>query len=150
MGTPAKTLILNDIGTTFGTINVAGGYKTNVTKVQALARGYADVKTGERPFLGYVFENEAIQYFAGYIRCTMTVRIIGHVSGQSQSDRASKITNLYDDIVASLSADTTRGANAISTTFTSLQTDEGDPDGRGDGSLLMNCQIIYHRPVTSS
>ena len=150
MATPARKQILDNIGTVLATITTGGGYKTTVTKVQALARGYADVKTGERPFLGYVPESESVQYFPGYIRCTMLLRVIGHVSGQSQSDRSTKITNLYDDVLAALSLDQTRGTNAISTSLTQLQTDEGDPDGRGDGSLLMTFQIIYHRPVTSS
>lgn len=151
MGTPARKLILDNIGTVLNTITTGNGYKTDVTKVQALARGYADVKTGERPFLGYVPELETVEYLPfNHIRCTLTVRIIGHVSGQSQNDRSTKLNNLIDDIIAAVNLDPTRGTNAINTKMGQFQTDEGDPDGRGDGSVLTTLSIVYERSTSST
>ena len=84
MPTPARKLILSNLQTTFESITVANGYKTTVVKVQALARGYADVKTGERPFIGYVPQAEQVEYQPfNRIRCTLNVSVIGHVSGNS-------------------------------------------------------------------
>ena len=151
MGTPARKLILNNLQSTFETVTTGNGYKTTVTKVQALARGYADVKTGERPFIGYVPQSEQVQHQPGdQMLCTLTVSVIGHVSGNSQSDRSTKLNNLIDDIIAVLNVDTTRGSNAISTTLTQLETDEGDPDARGDGSVLAQVQVKYIRNTASS
>ena len=107
MGTPARKLILNNLQTTFETVTTGNGYKTTVDTVQALARGYFDVKTGER-------------------------------------------NNLIDDLIAVLNVDTTRGSNAISTTVTQFETDEGDPDAHGDGSVLMQVQIRYIRNTSKS
>ena len=64
MGTPARKLILNNLQTTFETVTTGNGYKTTVDTVQALARGYFDVKTGERPFIGYVPGIETVQHQA--------------------------------------------------------------------------------------
>ena len=103
MATPARKLILSNLQTTFESITVANGYKTTVVKVQALARGYADVKTGERPFIGYVPQAEQVEYQPfNRIRCTLNVSVIGHVSGNSQSDRSAKLNDLIDDLIAAL------------------------------------------------
>lgn len=151
MATPARKLILNNLQTTFEGITVAGGYKTTIVKVQALARGYADVKTGERPFIGYVPQAEQVEYQPfNRIRCTLNVSVIGHVNGNSQSDRSTKLNNLIDDLIAALNEDPTRGSNAINTKLVQFETDEGDPDGRGDGSVLAQVQIQYERSVSSS
>lgn len=151
MGTPARKLILTNLQTTFEGITTGGGFKTTVTKVQALARGFADVKTGERPFIGYVPQAEQVEYQPfNRIRCTLNVSVIGHVNGGDLSDRSTKLNNLIDDLIAALNADPTRGGNAINTKVTQFETDEGDPDGRGDGSVLAQVQIQYERSVSSS
>jgi len=151
MGTPARKLILNNLQTTFEGITTGNGFKTTVVKVQALARGYADVKTGERPFVGYVPQAEQVQHQPfDQMLCTLNISVIGHVNGNSQSDRSTKLNNLIDDLIAALNADTTRGANAISTTLVQLETDEGDPDARGDGSVLAQVQVKYTRTIASS
>ena len=141
MGTPARKLILNNLQTTFETVTTGNGYKTTVDTVQALARGYFDVKTGERPFIGYVPGIETVQHQPSNI---------GHVSGTSLADRQTKLNNLIDDLIAVLNVDTTRGSNAISTTVTQFETDEGDPDAHGDGSVLMQVQIRYIRNTSKS
>ena len=151
MGTPTRKLILENLQTTFEGVTTGNGYKTTVTTVQALARGYYDVKTGERPFIGYVPTSESFQHQpGGNMYSTMSVSVIGHVSGSTLSDRQTKINNLIDDVIAVLNVDTTRGANAISTTAVSVETDEGDPDASGDGSVIMPILIKYIRTTSAS
>lgn len=146
MTTPVRLMILDNIGATLGAISIANGFRTDVAKVQAIARGYADVKTGERPFLGYVPESETTEYQPfHYLRCVLTVRVVGHVSGVTQSDRAIKLNGLIDDLLRALSKDPTRGGNAISSKVSLVQTDEGDPDAHGDGSLLLTVAVTYER-----
>ena len=151
MTTPARKAILDNLQTTFEAITTGNGYRTTITKVQPLARGYADVKTGERPFIGYVAGQESIEFQPfDLIRSTLNMSIIGHVSGASQADRSTKLNNLIIDIPRALNTDTTRGTNAIKTTVVSYETDEGDPDAKGDGSVLMNIAIVYERSATAS
>jgi len=151
MGTPTRKLILENLQTTFEGVTTGNGYKTTVTTVQALARGYYDVRTGERPFIGYVPTSESFQHQpGGNMYSTMSVSVIGHVSGSTLSDRQTKINNLIDDVIAVLNVDTTRGANAISTTAVSVETDEGDPDASGDGSFIMPILIKYIRTTSAS
>jgi hypothetical protein len=151
MGTPNRKLILNNLQSTFEGITVANGYKTTITKVQALARGFADVKSGERPFIGYVPQAEQVEHFPfDLLRCTLNISIIGHVSGSSQADRSTKLNNLIDDITAAFYEDPTRGTNAITSRLGQIETDEGDPDGKGDGSVLMQAVIIYQRNTNKS
>jgi hypothetical protein len=151
MGTPTRKLILENLQTTFEGVTTGNGYKTTVTTVQALARGYYDVRTGERPFIGYVPTSESFQHQpGGNMYSTMSVSVIGHISGSTLSDRQTKINNLIDDVIAVLNVDTTRGANAISTTAVSVETDEGDPDASGDGSFIMPILIKYIRTTSES
>lgn len=151
MGTPVRKLILDNLQTTFAGVTTSNGYKTNVETVQALARGYYDVKTGERPFIGYVPTSENFQHQpGGNMYSTMNVAVIGHISGTTLADRQTKINNLIDDVIAVLNVDTTRGSNAISTTAVSVETDEGDPDASGDGSFIMQTQIKYIRTISAS
>ena len=151
MATPARKLILENLQTTFEAITTGNGYKTTVTLVQALARGYFDVKSGERPFIGYVPTTESMQHQPGdNVYNIMNMSVIGHIAGDTLAERQTKINNLIDDVIAALNVDTTRGANAISTTALSVETDEGDPDAFGDGSFLMQTQIRYVRTTGST
>jgi hypothetical protein len=80
----------------------------------------------------------------------LTVLIIGHVSGTTQDDRATKLNNLLDDIIAAMNLDTTRGSNAISSTIRQVETDEGAPDAEGDGSMVVTMDVAYFRGTGSS
>ena len=151
MATPPRKLIMDNLQTTFEGVTAAAGYKTTVVTVQSLARGYFDVATAEKPFIGYVPGIEIVQHQPGNnIYCTLNMSIIGHISGETLSDRQDMLNDLADDLIAVLNVDTTRGSNAISTTITQFETDEGDPDAKGDGSLLMQAQIKYVRSTSSS
>ena len=80
MGTPKRKLILENLQTTLAGITTGNGYKTTVQTVEALARGYFDVKTGERPFVGYVPTSESFQHQpGGNMYSTLGVTVIGHI-----------------------------------------------------------------------
>ena len=65
MATPARKLIMDNLQTTFAGVTAAAGYKTTVVTVQSLARGYFDVSTAEKPFIGYVPMVETVQHQPG-------------------------------------------------------------------------------------
>ena len=151
MATPARRLILQNIKTVLETITTGNGYKTTVVKVEALGKSWATVKPGEKPWLGIVPQREAFQYQpAGLMRSALTVLVIAHVTGTTQDDRGSKLNNLLDDVIASMNLDTTRGSNAIHTTITGVETDEGAPDGDGDGSMVVTLDVVYLRSTGGS
>ena len=132
-------------------ITTGNGYKTTVVTVEALAKSWAGVKPGERPWIGVVPQKESFEHTPfGGIRVRLPIAIIAHVSGTSQDDRASKLNDLLDDIIAVLNVDTTRNAKAIFTSVIGVDTDEGDPDGYGDGSMVVNVDVVYLRTTSGS
>ena len=150
MATPTRRLVLQNIKTVLDTISTDNSYKTDVDTVEALGKSWATVKPGEKPWIGIVPQRESLKFEYSNIRVTLTVLLIGHVAGTTQDDRASKLNNLLDDIIAAMNADTTRGNNAISTTITTVDTDEGAPDGDGDGSMVITMTVVYFRGTGSS
>lgn len=151
MGTPARKLILDNISTTLNTITTDNGYNTTVQTVEAVGKTWADVGSGAKPWIGYAPIRESFEYFPGdQIRVTLAVTLIAHMSGTSQSDRSTKLNNLLDDLIAVFNVDTTRNGNAISTTITTVETDEGSPDANGFGSMVVNMDIAYIRTQSAS
>lgn len=150
MATPTRRLVLQNIKTALETISIGNGYKTNVDTVEALGKSWAGVKPGEKPWLGIVPQRESLKFEYSNIRVVLSVLIIGHVAGSTQDDRSSKLNDLLDDIIASINTDTTRDNNAISTTISTVETDEGAPDGDGDGSMVVTLNIAYFRGTGSS
>lgn len=150
MATPNRRLVLQNIKTVLETITTGNGYKTTIDTVEALGKSWATVKTGQKPWLGIVPQRESLKFEYSNIRVTLPVLIIGHVTGTTQDDRASKLNDLLDDVIAALNTDTTRSNNAISTTVTTVETDEGAPDGDGDGSMVITVDVVYFRGVGSS
>ena len=150
MATPTRRVILQNISTVLNTISTSNGYKTNVSTVESLGKSWATVKPGEKPWVGIVPQKESLAFEYSNIRVVLTVLIIAHVAGTTQDDRASKLNDLLDDIIASMNLDTTRDDNAISTTIGSVETDEGAPDGDGDGSMVITMEIAYFRGTGSS
>jgi len=150
MATPTRRLILQDVKTVLETITTDNGYKTDVTTVEALGKSWATVKSGEKPWVGIVPQRESLKFEYSNIRVVLPVLIIAHVAGATQDDRASKLNDLLDDVIAAINLDTTRGANAISSTIKTVETDEGAPDGDGDGSIVVLVDITYFRGVGST
>jgi len=151
MGTPARRLILQNVKTALAAISVSNGYKTNIATCEALGKSWATVKPGQKPWVGIVPQRESYQYQPGSLmRVTLSLIIIGHVSGTTQDDRASKLNDLLDDFIKALSTDTTRGSYAIHTTLSQVETDEGAPDGDGDGSMVTTFNVVYLRNLSGS
>tara|TARA_R110000824_G_scaffold55027_5_gene151630 strand:+ start:10485 stop:10940 length:456 start_codon:yes stop_codon:yes gene_type:complete len=151
MGTPARKTILDDIGTTLATITTGNGYKTTVLTVEAVGKGWGDVGAGAKPWLGYVPNQERLEYFpGGSIKAILNLSILCHVDGSTQSARSTSLNNLLDDIIKALAVDTSRSGNAISTTLTTVSTDEGSPDANGFGSMVIAVDIPYLRTTSGS
>lgn len=151
MGTPARKAILSNIGTVLATITTANGYKSDVVTVEAVGKGWGDVSTSEKPWIGYSPGREALQYFPGNsIRSELSITLIAHIAGSTQSDRGTKLNDLLDDIIVALSVDTSRGSNAISTTVLTVETDEGSADANGFGSMVIGVNVAYLRTTSSS
>ena len=151
MGTPRRTTILSNIGTTLATITTSNGYKTTVATVEAVAKSFGDMGSGAKPWVGYAPVRETLAYQPfNDIECTLSITMLCHIDGATQGDRATKLNNLLDDIIAALAVDTTRGSVAISTSITEVQTDEGSPDAGGFGSMLLNVEVRYLRTTSSS
>ena len=150
MATPTRRLVLQNIKTVLETISTANSYKTDVDTMEALGKSWATVKPGQKPWLGIVPQRESLSFEYSNIRVVLTLLVIGHVAGTTQDDRASQLNDLLDDVIAALNTDTTRDNNAISTTITSVETDEGAPDGDGDGSMVITTNVAYFRGVGSS
>tara|TARA_R110002020_G_scaffold171937_3_gene362049 strand:+ start:1641 stop:2102 length:462 start_codon:yes stop_codon:yes gene_type:complete len=151
MGTPVRKDIVSNIGSVLATITTDNGYKTTVVTVEAVGKTWADVGSGAKPWIGYAPVRESFEYFPGsQIRVVLNVTIIAHISGTTQADRATKLNDLLDDIIAALNLDTTRGGKAIATTITTVETDEGSPDANGFGSMVLTVDVPYIRTLSAS
>ena len=151
MATPARLLILQNVKTTMESITVANGYKNDVKKVEAVAKGFADTAINEKPWIGIYPQQESFKFEpGGRIRVTLSFMILVHISGATVSDRASVLNDFLDDVIASLGVDGTRGGNAVMTTISSVETDEGDPDAYGNGSMVISSEIVYFRTQSKS
>ena len=151
MATPARRNILSNLVTTLQGITTGNGYKTTVTTVEALGKSWGEVKSGERPWIGVIPQRENFEHQPfGQIKIRLTVVLIAHVSGITQSNRSDKLNDLLDDVIAVLNVETTRDNNAIATTVMSAETDEGSPDASGDGSMVVTVEIAYIRTTSAS
>src|SRR5688572_13079789 len=117
MPTPNRESIITNVVTTLQGITVAGGFKTDVVQVERVAKNWADVGNGARPWLGVLVGKERYTHQPfGEMDVFLTVHIIGHVASTSDEDRSTKLNALMDDVIAALQADTTRGGYAVQTT----------------------------------
>jgi hypothetical protein len=151
MATPARRLILQDLKTTLESITVANGYKNTVKKVEAVAKGFADTVVGDKPWIGIYPQQEMFQFeHGGMIRVVSTLLVMVHIAGATVDSRSDVLNDFLDDIIAAMNVDTTRGGNAVMTTVNSVQTDEGDPDAYGNGSMIVSTDITYFRTQSKS
>ena len=151
MATPTRRLILQNLATTLAGITTGNGYKTTVTTVESVAKSYADTTATEKPWIGIYPQREALAYeHSGNIRVTFAFLLLCHISGVSVDNRSATLNDLLDDIIGVLGVDTTRGGNAVMTSLTSVETDEGDPDAYGHGSMVINAEVVYFRTDASS
>ena len=151
MALPARRLILQNMKTVMESITVANGYKNTVNTVEAVAKGFSDTATGDKPWIGIFPQRETLSYEpCNNIRVVLTTLVLVHVSGNTADDRASTLNDFLDDVIAALGKDTTRDGNAVMTTVNSVETDEGDPDAYGNGSMVISTDIVYFRTTSSS
>jgi hypothetical protein len=151
MSTPARHAILNDLEESLGDITQGNGYRLTVDTVERCIKEWDSVGAGKMPWLGFMPETERMEYQpGGAIRVIMPVVIVGHVSQTTSAAQSEALSDLVDSVVAAISADTTRDANATMTTVLDVSTDEGDPDNMpdsrgGSGSFVMRTEIVYMR-----
>lgn len=149
MATPSRQLIISNLKTTLETITTGNGYKSTLNTVQILAKSWLQVPQVIRPWLGIVPQETRYQYLpGGLIRSIFHIDLIAHIANGSYEEKRERLSNLVDDIFAAISVDTTRNGNAISTTISETDTDEGDPES--DGTLVVKLDVVYMRTTGST
>jgi len=161
MATPARALALANMQTALRAISVANGYKSTVAgaSVETVLRQEDDLGAIQMPWIGFMPELDRPTYQPfGLMRTRMKVRLWAFVAATTDALCNTAINNLIDDIIAALSADVTRGGNAITTMLDEgegIQTNEGHPDktvasGRHIGAIVMVWNVDYNRNTSSS
>lgn len=149
MATPSRKLIIDDIKTALESIQISNGYKSDVTKVEVLAKTWLQVSEVIRPWLGIVPQKTTYQHLpGGLVRATMQLDIIGHVANGTYEVKRERLANLLDDVWATLNVDTTRSRNAVSTTVFETETDEGAPET--EGTIVVGVNVVFMRTTGST
>ena len=151
MVTPRRKLILDDYITALSGITIANGYKTTVVTVERVIKSWEGSKPGEKPSIGILPQREDITHEPSQqMRVDMTVVLVCHVIGTSAADRYTKLNDLLDDVIVALNFDTSRNGQAVSTTIVSVETDEGDDDALGDGTMVVHTRCVFYRTTAAS
>ena len=147
--------IVEDLETVLGAISIAGGFQTDVTKVERVIRHWDEVNDVERPWIGFMPSREKLKYQpSDCIRVVLPVKLLAYVdvieedTTAGQADRTQKINDILGDVNKALNADQTRGGNATSTTVTSADTDEGEDCGVG--VVQMDFEVVYFTTASGS
>lgn len=151
MATPARKLIIDSVVEALGTI-AAPTYKTTVRKVERVAKEWSSVPEGEKPWLGVTPGKERYEYEPmGHMKATLQLNVVGHVAAEDPDAAGIALSDLVDDVIAALSVETTRGVeDCIRTNVVDSETDEGDPDATGNGSIVITVEVTYLRTTRSS
>lgn len=145
MASPNRRAILADLESTLKGIRIANGYRSDIATVELVARTFAEARAPVRPYIGIVpgRESWAYQPFA-CVRVDFTVQLVCHVQIDRDRDlMLDALNDLLDDIVAVLSVDTTRGGSATMTTVSTVESDEGAPEG--GASMVIGLSVVYFR-----
>ena len=149
MAVPSRKLIIDNLKTTLESISISGGYKSDVTKVEVLAKTWLQVSAVIRPWLGIVPQETAYEHLpAGRVRSIFHIDIIGHVSNGSYEEKRTRLADLLDDVWGAVNVDLTRGANAVNTMITTSETDEGAPEA--EGTIVISLDVVYMRTAGST
>jgi hypothetical protein len=149
MATPSRKLIIDNLKTTLESITVANGYNSTVNTVEVLAKTWLQVSEVVRPWLGIVPQETKYEYLpAGLVRSTMQISVIGHVPNGTYAEKRDRLADLLDDLFAAVNVDTTRAGNAVSTTVSSAETDEGAPEA--EGTIVIDLNVVYMRTTGST
>jgi len=149
MATPTRRLVLTNLIETLQGIDGSTS-KIAVNEVELLAKTWAQVPGTIRPWIGVVPGTENFQWQPGEcIRVVFMLSLVCHVSDDNDQDaQVDDLNDLLDDISAALSTDTTRGGNAVMTTVTNVNTDEGAPEG--GSSMVIGVEVVYFRTQGAS
>lgn len=150
MATPTRNLILEDIATSLAAIDGTGVFKTTVKTVERHVKEWDSVGAQEMPWLGFMPIRTLYEHQPGtVVRSVMEIAIVGHVNEDTDAKKSDSISDLIDDVWEALNVDTTRSGNAVMTTVTESETDEGDPDTidskGGSGSTVIRLNVVYNR-----
>lgn len=149
MATSTRKLILDNVKTTLEALVTYDGL---TPVVEFAAKGFDDIEIPSTPWLGVILQNEDSKHLPfGHIEVTQTYAIIGYVEGDTQDLRSSRISDFYDDMLAKLQEDTTRGNNGVVTTLFLTATDESDDDASmvhtPMGTMVVSMRIKYFRTI---
>ncbi len=151
MAKPLRQLIIDNVQTTLAAISIAGGFRTDVTKVERLIRLYDDIGDTIRPWIGMLVARQRFQYQPGkIIRTTLPITIMAYPVKGIQTEREDRLNDLQDDIFVALNDDQTRGGHAVMTTVREDETDETIGEEPGDGVLVMPFDVVYFRTTSVS
>jgi hypothetical protein len=155
MGTPARKGVLDNVATTLAGITAGNGYKTTVATVERCIKDWDSVGVQSMPWLGFGPGVERYTHEPGGMLLTeLDINIVGHLNEATAENRTTKLSALVDDVIAVLSVDTTRDANAIQTTIAESEADDGDPDNNdsrgGTGSCRVLVRVKYQRTTGKS
>lgn len=117
--------IVENVGQVLAGIRRSNGYRTDVLRVEPYGRGSEDAKLGELPYVGYYVKSQQDRdELFGQRRCTLLMELVAHLAVE-EDQRAAAIYDLTADLRKALYADPTRGGNAITTTITETESNEG-------------------------
>ena len=155
MGITSRELLLDNLVTALTSIDGSGDFKTTVSKVERRFREWSDVGIGEMPWLGYkTGVSEAEHQPNSFIRVRLPVTVIGHVNVADPELTEAALSDLEDDVIAAVNLDTTRGGNAVQTTWLGSEADENHPDRQdhrgGSGTIRIELQVLYERTTRST
>ena len=149
MATPSRKLIIDNVKTVLESVTTGNGYKSTVSTVEILAKSWLQVAQVIRPWIGIVPGLTKYEHLpARQVRSVFQIHVIVHVANGTQAQKRERLCDFEDDIWAALNVDTTRSANAISTTVIETETDEGDPES--DGTMVMTIEVAYMRTTGST
>lgn len=143
--------ILTAVKTALEGITTGNGYHQTVKTVERIAKGWAELAPGEKPWMGYWPGREVYEYQLSHrIRCTFTLWVVGHVAHKTVADRYTYLERLSDDTIRALRQSVVRAGCAESITLKSTETDEGSAEAFNEGSILMEFDIVYYRNEPTS
>ncbi len=156
MATPSKRAVLTYLQTQLATITTGNGYKTTVNTVTDVVMDWETSRQdGPFPWIGVKPARNAAQHFGfNEIRSELTLQIVCHVEGATDSAAYDALENLLDDIIVALGVDTTCGGECVGISYVADETDEGDPDKMdshgGSGSMVIEYMAVLNRTTSAS
>ena len=129
----------------------SNGFAWDMVKTEQLARSFDEVSASQKPWCGVYPGVETYEYMpSNRMACNLELIVLIHVDEKTLSARITKIEQAIDGIVKALRQEVLCAYGAISTTLTSIDTDEGDPGAYNQGSLVARLTVRYLRDEPTS